>query len=163
MDENERVVTDSGIELKPLYGPEDLEGFDPERDLGRPGEPPFTRGIYASMYRQRLWTMRQYAGMATAEETNRRFRYLLEHGQTGLSVAFDLPTQMGLDSDHPRADRARQQLERDPHHAADGGEVASLGLGLHLEQHRLVVALEERAHVALHLRIHDVHAGDASR
>ena len=104
MEDAERRVTDSGIELKPLYGPGDLEGFDPERDLGRPGEPPFTRGIYASMYRQRLWTMRQYAGMATAEETNRRFRYLLEHGQTGLSVAFDLPTQMGLDSDHPRAE-----------------------------------------------------------
>jgi methylmalonyl-CoA mutase, N-terminal domain len=100
----EKRETDSGIELKPVYGPRDLEGFDPARDLGRPGEPPFTRGIYGSMYRGRLWTMRQYAGMATAEETNRRFRYLLEHGQTGLSVAFDLPTQMGLDSDHPLAE-----------------------------------------------------------
>ncbi|MEX2420625.1 MAG: methylmalonyl-CoA mutase family protein [Actinomycetota bacterium] len=97
-------VTDSGIELQPVYGPEDLEGFEPERDLGRPGEPPFTRGIYPSMYLGKLWTMRQYAGMATAEETNGRFRYLLDHGQTGLSVAFDLPTQMGLDSDHPRAE-----------------------------------------------------------
>ena len=96
--------TDSGIELKPIYAPDDLEGFDPERDLGRPGAPPFTRGVHPSMYRSRLWTMRQYAGMATAEETNRRFRYLLDHGQTGLSVAFDLPTQMGLDSDHPRAE-----------------------------------------------------------
>jgi methylmalonyl-CoA mutase N-terminal domain/subunit len=96
--------TDSGIELKPIYTPADLEGLDPERDLGRPGAPPFTRGVHPSMYRSRLWTMRQYAGMATAEETNRRFRYLLEHGQTGLSVAFDLPTQMGLDSDHPRAE-----------------------------------------------------------
>jgi len=101
---DERRVTDSGIELEPVYGPEDLTGFDPERDLGRPGEPPYTRGIYPSMYRGRPWTMRQYAGMGTAEETNRRFRYLLEHGQTGLSVAFDLPTQMGLDSDHPRAE-----------------------------------------------------------
>jgi methylmalonyl-CoA mutase N-terminal domain/subunit len=101
---SERRVTDSGIELKPVYRPEDVEGLDPARDLGRPGEPPFTRGVYPSMYRGRLWTMRQYAGMATAEETNRRFRYLLEHGQTGLSVAFDLPTQMGLDSDHPRAE-----------------------------------------------------------
>ncbi len=100
---NERV-TDSGIELRTVYRPRDLEGLDPGRDLGRPGEPPFTRGIYPSMYRGRLWTMRQYAGMATAEETNERFRYLLEHGQTGLSVAFDLPTQMGLDSDHPRAE-----------------------------------------------------------
>jgi methylmalonyl-CoA mutase N-terminal domain/subunit len=104
MSEIPRRVTDSGIELKPVYGPQDLEGFDPERDLGRPGEPPFTRGIYPSMYLGRLWTMRQYAGMATAAETNERFRYLLEHGQTGLSVAFDLPTQMGLDSDHPRSE-----------------------------------------------------------
>ena len=102
-DAEDRRSTDSDIEIRPLYGPEDLAGFDPERDLGLPGEPPFTRGIYPSMYRGRLWTMRQYAGMGTAEETNRRFRYLLDHGQTGLSVAFDLPTQMGLDSDHPRA------------------------------------------------------------
>jgi methylmalonyl-CoA mutase, N-terminal domain len=104
MSDLEPRATDSGIELEPVYEPEDLEGFDPDRDLGRPGEPPFTRGVYPSMYLGRLWTMRQYAGMATAEETNRRFRYLLEHGQTGLSVAFDLPTQMGLDSDHPRAE-----------------------------------------------------------
>jgi methylmalonyl-CoA mutase N-terminal domain/subunit len=104
MSADDRRVTDSGIEIRPLYAPEDVRGIDPERDLGRPGEPPFTRGIYGSMYRGRLWTMRQYAGMATAEETNRRFRYLLDHGQTGLSVAFDLPTQMGLDSDHPRAE-----------------------------------------------------------
>ena len=103
MDE-ERRETDSGIEIKPVYGPRDLEGFEPARDLGRPGESPYTRGIYPTMYRGRLWTMRQYAGMATAEETNRRFRYLLDHGQTGLSVAFDLPTQMGYDSDHPRAE-----------------------------------------------------------
>src|SRR3990170_6608654 len=101
---DERRVLDSGIELKPVYGPGDLEDVVPERDLGLPGEPPFTRGIYPTMYRGRLWTMRQYAGMGTAEETNRRFRYLLDHGQTGLSVAFDLPTQMGLDSDHPRAE-----------------------------------------------------------
>jgi methylmalonyl-CoA mutase N-terminal domain/subunit len=98
--------TDSGIELRPVYTREDLagRGFDPQIDLGSPGEPPYTRGIYPSMYRGRLWTMRQYAGMATADETNTRFRYLLEQGQTGLSVAFDLPTQMGLDSDHPRAE-----------------------------------------------------------
>jgi methylmalonyl-CoA mutase N-terminal domain/subunit len=104
MAEDERRVTDSGIELRPIYRPEDLDGWDPSEQLGEPGEPPFTRGIYASMYRGRLWTMRQYAGMATAEETNARFRYLLDHGQTGLSVAFDLPTQIGLDSDHPRAE-----------------------------------------------------------
>ena len=98
---DDRRVTDSGIELAPIYGPDAME---PERDLGRPGEPPFTRGIYPEMYGERLWTMRQYAGMGTAAHTNARFRYLLEHGQTGLSVAFDLPTQMGYDSDHPRAE-----------------------------------------------------------
>ena len=101
---DDRRSTDSGIELRPLYGPEDLAGLDPARDLGAPGEVPFTRGLYPSMYRGRPWTMRQYAGMGTAAETNARFRYLLEHGQTGLSVAFDLPTQMGYDSDHPRAE-----------------------------------------------------------
>ncbi|MGZ8626205.1 MAG: acyl-CoA mutase large subunit family protein [Actinomycetota bacterium] len=103
-DGTEPRVTDSGIELRPVYRPRDVADLQPARDLGRPGEPPFTRGVYPSMYRGRLWTMRQYAGMSTAEETSRRFRYLLEHGQTGLSVAFDLPTQMGLDSDHPRAE-----------------------------------------------------------
>ena len=102
MDEIRR--TDAGIELHPVYGPDDLAGWDAERDLGRPGEYPYTRGVYPDMYRGRLWTMRQYAGMGAAAETNARFRYLLEHGQTGLSVAFDLPTQMGLDSDHPRAE-----------------------------------------------------------
>jgi methylmalonyl-CoA mutase, N-terminal domain len=98
--------TDSGIELKPLYEAADLEaeGFDPDRDLGEPGAFPYTRGPYPSMHRGRLWTMRQYAGMSTAQETNARFRFLLAQGQTGLSVAFDLPTQMGLDSDHPRAE-----------------------------------------------------------
>src|SRR6266498_2100706 len=100
----ERRETDAGIEIRPIYGPEDLEGFDSARELGLPGEPPFTRGVYPSMYRGRLWTMRQYAGMGTAKETNARFRYLLDHGQTGLSIAFDLPTQMGFDSDHPRAE-----------------------------------------------------------
>ncbi|MEA2550316.1 MAG: methylmalonyl-CoA mutase, N-terminal domain [Actinomycetota bacterium] len=98
--------TDSGIELQPVYTPHDLDarGFDPDRDLGEPGELPYTRGPYPSMYRGKLWTMRQYAGMATAEQSNKRYRYLLDQGQTGLSVAFDLPTQMGLDSDHPRAE-----------------------------------------------------------
>ena len=97
-------VTDSGIELEPVYGEESLATWDGSSQLGEPGAFPFTRGPYPSMYQRRLWTMRQYAGMGTAEDTNRRFRYLLEHGQTGLSVAFDLPTQMGLDSDHPRAE-----------------------------------------------------------
>ena len=101
----ERFATSSDIEVADLYTNADLDalGFDPERDLGLPGEPPFTRGVQPTMYRSRLWTMRQYAGFATAEETNRRFRYLLEQGQTGLSVAFDLPTQMGYDSDAPEA------------------------------------------------------------
>jgi methylmalonyl-CoA mutase N-terminal domain/subunit len=104
MSDDDRRLTDAGIEIMPVYGHDDLEGFDPVRDLGEPGSPPFTRGVYPTMYRGRLWTMRQYAGMGTAEETNARFRYLLAKGQTGLSVAFDLPTQMGLDSDHPRAE-----------------------------------------------------------
>jgi methylmalonyl-CoA mutase N-terminal domain/subunit len=89
----------------PLYGPDDLEaiGFDPTRDLGVPGRPPFTRGVQPNMHRGRLWTMRQYAGFGTARESNERYHYLLAQGQTGLSVAFDLPTQMGRDSDDPRA------------------------------------------------------------
>ena len=90
----------------PLYGPDDLDaiGFDPMRDLGFPGQPPFTRGVQPNMHRGRLWTMRQYAGFGTAAESNERYRYLLQQGQTGLSVAFDLPTQMGRDSDDPRAE-----------------------------------------------------------
>src|SRR5262245_61539356 len=94
----DRRETDSGIEILPVYGPDDAAG---QRDL--PGEFPFTRGPYRDMYRGRPWTIRQYAGFASAEETNARFRYLLERGQTGLSVAFDLPTQLGYDSDDPRA------------------------------------------------------------
>jgi len=104
MDAKDERRTDSGIELRALYEPRDLDGWDLDDRLGDPGAFPFTRGPYPSMYRGRLWTMRQYAGLGAAEDTNRRFRYLLEHGQTGLSVAFDLPTQMGLDSDHPRAE-----------------------------------------------------------
>jgi methylmalonyl-CoA mutase N-terminal domain/subunit len=96
--------TDSGIEIEPVYGPGSLPDHNSARDVGLPGEYPFTRGIHPSMYRGRLWTMRQYSGFGTAEQTNARFRYLLERGQTGLSVAFDLPTQMGYDSDHPRAE-----------------------------------------------------------
>jgi methylmalonyl-CoA mutase, N-terminal domain len=99
---DDRYATDSGIELQSVYDPD--PDFDPGAQLGEPGAFPFTRGPYATMYRSRLWTMRQYAGMGTADDTNRRFRYLLEHGQTGLSTAFDLPTQMGFDSDHPRAE-----------------------------------------------------------
>ncbi len=96
-------VNTSGIPVKRLYTPLDAPDFDYVEDLGLPGEYPFTRGVQPTMYRGRLWTMRQYAGFATAEDTNRRYRFLLEHGQTGLSVAFDLPTQIGYDSDHPLA------------------------------------------------------------
>jgi methylmalonyl-CoA mutase N-terminal domain/subunit len=95
--------TISGEPVEPLYTHEDLAEWDVEADLGHPGEFPYTRGVYPSMYRGRLWTMRQFAGFGTAEETNRRFRYLLDHGQTGLSTAFDMPTLMGLDSDHARS------------------------------------------------------------
>ncbi len=94
-------TTISGVSIQPVYGPEDLRGFDFARDSGNPGEFPYTRGIHADMYRGKLWTMRQFSGFATPEETNRRYRYLLEQGQTGLSVAFDLPTLMGYDADHP--------------------------------------------------------------
>ena len=99
----ERFESTSGIEIDGLYTPEDLDGFDYASDVGYPGEFPYTRGVQPNMYRGRLWTMRQYAGFASPEESNRRYRYLLEEGQTGLSVAFDLPTQMGYDSDHPLA------------------------------------------------------------
>ena len=97
-------TTDSGIEIKPVYTAEDLAGFDPTTQLGRPGAAPYTRGVYEQMYRTRPWTMRQYSGFGTAAETNQRFHFLLGAGQTGLSCAFDLPTQMGYDSDHPRAE-----------------------------------------------------------
>jgi methylmalonyl-CoA mutase N-terminal domain/subunit len=100
----ELPTTDSGIEIKRLYTAGDLDGWDPDERLGAPGSPPFTRGIYASMYTGRLWTMRQYSGFGNAEATNERFKFLLDAGQTGLSCAFDLPTQMGYDSDHPRAE-----------------------------------------------------------
>ena len=117
--------TDSGIEVRPVYTASDLHGWDAETKLGPPGLPPYTRGIYPSMYRGRLWTMRQYAGFGTAEATNERFKFLLGAGQTGLSCAFDLPTQMGLDSDHPRAE----------------GEVGKVGVAIDsLEDMRLLLA-----------------------
>ena len=99
----EQQETSSHIGIKPLYTPADLEGWDHDRQLGYPGQFPYTRGVQASMYRGRLWTMRQYAGMGDAEESNRRYKYLLSQGTTGLSIAFDLPTQIGLDSDSPWA------------------------------------------------------------
>src|ERR1700675_3502740 len=97
-------TTVSGYPIRGLYPPADLEGWNPERDLGFPGGPPYTRGIHSTMHRGRLWTMRQFAGFGTAEDTNQRFRYLLSQGQTGLSTAFDLPTLMGYDSDHALAE-----------------------------------------------------------
>jgi len=100
---NAAYSSDSDFEIKPVYDVEDLTGWDPAASLGKPGEYPYTRGPYPDMYRGRLWTMRQYAGFGSAEQTNERFRGLLDAGQTGLSVAFDLPTQMGLDSDDPLA------------------------------------------------------------
>ena len=96
------VQTTWGMEVAPLYTPEDIQHIDYARDLGYPGESPFTRGVYPSMYRGRLWTFREYAGFGTAEDSNTRYRALLDQGMTGLSVAFDLPTQIGFDSDDPR-------------------------------------------------------------
>ena len=101
-----QFATDSGIPVKELYTPLDLAGSEYQAGIGFPGEYPYTRGVYPSMYRGQIWTMRQYAGFGTAEETNQRFRYLLERGSTGLSIAFDLPTQLGLDSDDPGSEGA---------------------------------------------------------
>jgi methylmalonyl-CoA mutase N-terminal domain/subunit len=106
--QNDKVIkvdfaTGSGLEIKRFYTPGDLTGWDYENEAGYPGEFPYTRGVYPALYRGRLWTMRQYAGFGSARESNARYRYLLSQGQTGLSVAFDLPTQIGLDSDHPLA------------------------------------------------------------
>ncbi|MCS6902952.1 MAG: methylmalonyl-CoA mutase family protein [Candidatus Bipolaricaulota bacterium] len=100
----ERFITVSNEEIARLYTPDDIKDLDYERDLGCPGDYPYTRGVYPTMYRGRLWTMRQFAGFGGPEETNQRFKYLLKEGQTGLSTAFDMPTLMGLDSDHPLAD-----------------------------------------------------------
>jgi methylmalonyl-CoA mutase N-terminal domain/subunit len=101
---DDRRATDSGIEIRGLYGPSDLDGWDYGSQLGDPGQPPYTRGVYPSMYRGRPWTIRPYSGFGTAEATNARFKYLLSNGSTGLSCAFDLPTQIGYDSDNIRAE-----------------------------------------------------------
>ncbi|MBI3762675.1 MAG: methylmalonyl-CoA mutase [Chloroflexi bacterium] len=103
-DKTREVILESGIPVKPVYGPDDLTAIDPARDIGQPGEFPFTRGIHPLMYRARPWTMRQYAGFGTPSETNERFKFLIANGQNALNVAFDLPTQMGLDSDDPLAE-----------------------------------------------------------
>src|ERR1700756_4931778 len=110
----ERFTTLSGLPLERLYTEQSLAGWDAENSLGYPGEFPYTRGIHPSMYRGRLWTMRQYAGFGTAAESNQRYRYLLGKGQKGLSVAFDLPTQIGMDSDH----------------ALSAGEVGKVGVAI---------------------------------
>jgi methylmalonyl-CoA mutase N-terminal domain/subunit len=104
-DELKEVILESGIKVRPVYGPEDIKDTDYDQEIGQPGAYPFTRGIHPLMYRQRPWTMRQYSGFGTAKETNARFKWLLEQGQTALNVAFDLPTQLGLDSDDPLAER----------------------------------------------------------
>ena len=122
---NELPQTDSGIPIKRLYDAADLEGWDPSEQLGSPGAPPYTRGVYGSMYTGRLWTMRQYSGFGNAEATNERFKFLLNAGQTGLSCAFDLPTQMGYDSDAGRAE----------------GEVGKVGVAIDsMEDMRLLLA-----------------------
>src|SRR3984893_7076728 len=102
--------TPSGLPIDTVYTPADIAGLDYERDLGMPGQYPFTRGVQPNMYRGRARSIRQYAGFGTAEESNKRFKFLIAHGQPGLSVAFDLPTQMGMDSDDPRAERAVGQV-----------------------------------------------------
>src|SRR3954451_11867842 len=101
VDRNAGFTTISGIPLEPLYTPSDIGATDPAADIGVPGQFPFTRGIHPTGYRGKLWTMRMFAGFGTAEETNARFKYLLSQGQTGLSVAFDMPTLYGRDTDHP--------------------------------------------------------------
>ncbi|GAB4323297.1 MAG: methylmalonyl-CoA mutase family protein [Candidatus Zixiibacteriota bacterium] len=101
--EGRKFITVSSVPIKDLYTPEDMEGIDFETDIGYPGFPPYTRGVHPSMYRKRLWTRRQFSGMGTAEQTNARYHFLLKQGTMGLSVAFDLPTLMGYDSDHPRS------------------------------------------------------------
>ncbi len=101
MSQNKKLTTDSGIEIKTMYDARSLEGWNREQQLGHPGQYPYTRGVQPDMYRGKLWTMRQYAGFSTAEESNKRYHYLLSQGVMGLSVAFDLPTQIGYDSDHP--------------------------------------------------------------
>ena len=134
----EKVELQSGIEIKSHYGPEDLDavGFDYEKDLGAPGEYPFTRALHAQGYRSRAWTTRQYTGFGTPAETNERFKLMISHGQTGLNVAFDLPTQMGFDSDHPRAQgevgRVGMAVDslRDFETAFDGLQLDRIGSGL---------------------------------
>ena len=131
--------TSSHISVHPLYTPADLAGFDYDHDVGYPGQFPYTRGVQTTMYRGRLWTMRQYAGMGDAEESNKRYKYLLANGTTGLSVAFDLPTQIGMDSDSPMAHgRGRQGRRRHRFHRGHAAAVRrhSAGEDHHLDDHQ---------------------------
>src|SRR5438445_7122117 len=98
-----RFTSLSGLDIARVYSADDLKAWDPKSDLGRPGEFPYTRGVYPTMYRSKLWTMRQFAGFGTPEDTNQRFKFLLAEGQTGLSTAFDMPVLMGYDADHPHS------------------------------------------------------------
>lgn len=126
-----RFTTISDRVVDPLYTPEDVEDVSYDRDLGYPGQYPFTRGVYPSMYRGKLWTMRQFAGYGTAEDTNERFHFLLEQGQTGLSTAFDMPTLMGYDADHPRA---RGEVGREGVAVSSIADMEALFAGIPLDQ-----------------------------
>src|SRR5215216_386097 len=127
-------------ELPHNFNPHNTREIDYEKDLGDPGEFPFTRGVYPNMYRGRLWTMRQFAGFGTAEETNARFRYLLQHGQTGLSTAFDMPSLMGLDSDH---ERSEGEVGREGVAVDSLEDMKTLFHGIDLSQVSVVVTLNK--------------------
>src|SRR5436189_1984587 len=138
-------TTVSNVPIDALYTPESLNGFDPDADLGYPGQYPFARGVHASMYRSRLWTMRQFAGFGTARQTNERFKFLLNKGQTGLSTPFDLPTLMGLDSDDPlalgevgRLGVAVDTLD-DMHHLYDGIDLGKVSVSMTINAPAAVV------------------------
>ncbi|MBZ5515800.1 MAG: methylmalonyl-CoA mutase [Acidobacteriia bacterium] len=157
-----KFSTSSGLELKESYRPEDLAGWAPEQDLGIPGEYPFTRGIHPSGYRGRLWTMRQYAGFGTAQESNARFRYLLSQGQTGLSVAFDLPTQIGLDSDHPlaRGEVGRVGVAID---SLEDMEVLFAGIPLEGVSASMTINATAAILLALYLAVAEKHGADPKK
>ncbi len=138
--------TPSGIPISPLYTSADIEDLHPETHLGRPGHPPFTRGPYETMYRGRLWTMRQFAGYGSAEDTNQRYRFLLDRGQTALSVAFDLPTQLGYDSSHPMA---RDEVGRVGVAIDTAGDMADLFEGLPLDQLSVNLTINATAPIVL--------------
>src|SRR5437588_5505820 len=133
--------TISGEPVKPLYAEADLPA-DPDDTIGLPGNFPYTRGVYPSMYRGRLWTMRQFAGFGTAKETNARFRYLLDHGQTGLSTAFDMPSLMGHDSDHPRS---LGEVGREGVAIDTLADMETLFEGIPLDQERLAMTINAPA------------------